>query len=100
MDCIVHGVAKSQIWLSDFHSLNINMIYKKFISAKNKGRKQKGHLRILIYMYKHSFLEGFYFWSLLNVAIITANCIVIFIGFSYYLTLNQRTLYLPSDLFK
>ena len=41
MDCIVHGVAKSQIRLSDLHSLNINMIHKKFISAENKGRKQK-----------------------------------------------------------
>ena len=50
MDCIVHGVAKSQTWLSDFHIMLLKMIFQTSLVVQ--------WLRILLPV------QGLFIWSL------------------------------------
>ena len=47
MDYIVHGVAKSQTWLSDFHMIVINVVIRMAISRHKFVRRHMLWLDLL-----------------------------------------------------
>ena len=46
MDCIVHAVTKSQIWLSDFHFISFH--FTSLIASEKKGGQDRDSFLLLV----------------------------------------------------